>query len=199
MRDVFIAELANLNPSIFVSKWILERIPHVFGADQLRFNEWKRALADKIGVDPCAIALTGSASVGISLNPNKHFREFDERSDIDVAIISSYHFEVAWRYLRNMKSEYYRLGQGARRSVDDHKTKYVYFGTIATDQILEHLPYGKEWLVALSDMAKLNPTEGREIKARVYRDFESLRGYQVSNVRKLSNDVISTRAQRGQR
>jgi hypothetical protein len=197
MRNLFIYDLANLNPSVFVSKWILERIPHVFDADQLKFIEWRRALADKIGVDSCAIVLTGSAGVGISLNPNKDFRRFDERSDIDVAVVSSYHFEVAWRYLRDMKSGYYRLGQGARRSVDDHRAKYVYFGTIATDQILEHLPFGKEWLIALSEMAKLNPTEGRDIKARVYRDFESLRGYQVSNVRKLSNDVISARAQRG--
>jgi hypothetical protein len=102
MRDILLAEIANLNPSIFVSKWILERIPHVFGGDQLRYNEWRKHLAEKIDVDPCAIALTGSASVGISLNPNKSFRGFDERSDIDVAVISSYHFEIAWRFIRNM-------------------------------------------------------------------------------------------------
>jgi hypothetical protein len=199
MKDLVISEIANSNPSVFVSKWILERIPHVFEANQLRYNDWRRSLANRIGVDPCALVLTGSASVGISLNPNKDFKGFDEKSDIDVAVISSYHFEVAWRYLRNMGSEYYRLGPRARRSVDDHKAKYIYFGTIATDQILEHLPFGKEWLIALSEMARLNPTEGRNIKARVYRDFDSLRGYQVSNVRKLSIDVISSRALRGHR
>jgi hypothetical protein len=196
MKDVFIAELVNLNPSVFVSKWILERIPHVFGADQLSYIDWRGALAQRIDVDPCAIVFTGSASVGISLNPNKDFKGFDEKSDIDVAVISSYHFEVAWRYLRTMGSDYYRLGPGAKRSVDEHKTKYVFFGTIATDQILAHLPFGRQWLIALSAMAKKNPTVGRDIKARVYRDFDSLRGYQVSNVRKISNDVIATRAQR---
>jgi hypothetical protein len=48
-------------------------------------------------------------------------------------------------------------------------------------------------------MTAISPTENREIKARVYRDFDSLRGYQVSNVRKLGHEVISARAQKGQK
>jgi hypothetical protein len=176
MKELVIAELAHLNPSVFVSKWILERIPHVFGADQLRYNDWRRALAQGLGVDPCAVALTGSSSVGISLNPDKNFKEFNQRSDIDVAVISFYHFEVAWHYLRNMGSEYFRLGAKAQRSVEEHRIKYIYFGTVATDQILGHLPFGRDWQIALNRMAEIDPTEGREIKARVYRDFDSLRG-----------------------
>jgi hypothetical protein len=34
----------HFEPSVFGSKWILERIPHIFGADQLRYNEWRRVL-----------------------------------------------------------------------------------------------------------------------------------------------------------
>ena len=196
MRDLMIAEIASMNPSVFVSKWILDRIPHVFEADQLRYNEWRRHLAGQIDVDPSAIAFTGSASAGISLNPNKSFKGFDEQSDIDVAIISSYHFEVAWRYIRNVGSDYFKLRPAAKRSVDDHRSKYVYFGTIATDQILAYLPFGKQWLTALSTMAQKDPTEGRDVRARVYRDFDSLRGYHVNNVKKIGNEVINGRTRR---
>jgi hypothetical protein len=189
MKDLLIRDLVHLNPSVFVSKWILERIPHVFGDDQLRYNEWRRVLGDGIGVDPCAIALTGSSSVGISLNPGKDFKEFDGRSDIDVAVISSFHFEIAWRQLRNMGPAYFRLGPETKRSVDEHRSKYIYFGTIAADQILGQLPFGRDWQTCLSRMATINPTEGRRITARLYRDFESLRGYQLSNVRNLRNKV----------
>jgi hypothetical protein len=193
MKDLVIDDLVQLNPSIFVSKWILERIPHVFGADQLRYNEWRRVLGDGIGVDPCAIVLTGSSSVGISLNPAKEFKEFNRHSDIDVAVISSYHFEVAWRRLRNLGAESTRFGIAARRSVKDHKSKYIFFGTIATDQILGHLPFGREWQSALSRMTAISPTEGRRITARLYRDFDSLRGYQVNNVMNLSDQVKDAR------
>lgn len=193
MKDLVIEDLVHLDPSIFVSKWILERIPHIFGADQLRYNEWRRILAGGIGVDPCAIVLTGSSSVGISLNPAKDFKEFDGYSDIDVAVISSYHFEVAWRRLRNLGTEYTRLGVVARRTVYEHRNKYIYFGTIATDKILGHLPFGREWQTGLSKMTAINPTEGRRITARLYRDFDSLRGYQVNNVIDLSDNIKDAR------
>ena len=127
MKDLVIEDLVRLNHSVFVSKWILERIPHIFGADQIRYNDWRRTLADGIRVDPCAIVLTGSSSVGISLNPDKDFKEFHGRSDIDVAVISSYHFEMAWRRLRNLGPEYFRLGPGARWSVDEHQEKIYLF------------------------------------------------------------------------
>src|SRR5436305_5254620 len=58
-------------------------------------------------------------------------------------------------------------------------------------RLLGKCSFSREWLIALSDMAKVNPTEDRDIKARIYRDFDSLRGYQVSNVKKLGNQVIS--------
>jgi hypothetical protein len=63
MRDAIIDELATLNPSMFVSKWILERVPHVFAEDYSSFIQWRATLAAGIGVDPCAIVLTGSEGV----------------------------------------------------------------------------------------------------------------------------------------
>ena len=120
MRDLFFDELSRLSPNILVSKWIIERTPHIFGSDVLQYIHWKRQLADAIGVDPCAIVLTGSSSVGISLNPAKNFRNFDagpKKSDIDVAVVSSFHFEIAWRYLRNLGSKRYRLSQAAQASL----------------------------------------------------------------------------------
>lgn len=194
MKNLVIEDLVRLEPSVFVSKWILERVPHIFGADQLRYNEWRRILALGIGVDPCAIVLTGSSSVGISLNPAKDFKEFHRRSDIDVAVVSSYHFEVAWRCLRTLGADYFRLRPETRRSVDEHRRSYIYFGTIATDRILGHLPFGKEWQSALSRMTAITPTESRRITARLYRDFDSLRGYQVDNVRRLGDDVKDARS-----
>ncbi len=122
--------------------------PKLIGDDQ-------QALPRGIGVDPCAIALTGSSSVGISLNPAKEFKEFHRRSDIDVAVISSYHFEMAWRRLRTLGSEYFRLGPETRRSVDEHRKTYIYYGTIATDQILGLLPFGRAWQAALSRTATI--------------------------------------------
>jgi hypothetical protein len=189
MRDALLSDLVTIDPSIFVSKWILERVPFVFEGKGLEgYISWRKLLADRIRVDPCAMVVTGSAGVGVSLNPTNNFTLFDEKekpSDIDVAIVSGFHFEIAWRHLRNMGSERYKLGKLALQSFDDHKHRLIYDGMIATDKIIQHLPFGREWTIALAEMAKIDPTEGREVNARIYRDFECLRTYHVRNTKRL--------------
>ena len=87
-------------------------------------------------------------------------------SDIDVAIISHHHFDLAWHELRNLGANYYSLNTLQRDSIDKHKSKYIYWGTIATDKILPVLSFGKEWIIGLSNMAQIHPSEGKEIKSK---------------------------------
>ncbi len=86
-------------PSEFVSVHLLESVPAVFSGNSRRWIEWKTRLAKMLEVDAYEIALIGSAAVGFSLNPRKRFAPFSASSDIDVAVVSSHHFDLAWRYL----------------------------------------------------------------------------------------------------
>jgi hypothetical protein len=147
------------------------------------YIDWKAELGDQIDVDPRAIAITGSAGVGVSLSPSKGLKPFGAESDVDVAVVSAYHFEIAWRHLRSMGAAN-RMGLSSRQreAVRDHVSRLIYWGTIATDRILEILPFARGWVVALSHMSGIDPTAGRDINARIYRDFESLRLYQLRSV-----------------
>ena len=62
--------------------------------------------------------------------------------------------------------------------------------TIATDKLLPYLPFGTQWSNALRAMSKLEPTKNRQIKARIYKDFESLRAYQVNNLKNLRTQEL---------
>jgi len=42
----------------------------------------------------------------------------------------------------------------------------------------------------MNEMAKIEPTLDREINFRIYKDFESLRAYQVSSISKLKEKLI---------
>lgn len=176
-------DLRDLPPGTFASKYIFEGIPHVFGGDLDAYVQWKSELGDQIEVDPRAIAITGSAGVGVSLNPFKGLKAFGPASDVDVAVVSGYHFEMAWRHMRSMSSaNRMKLSQSQRESVRDHVSRLIYWGTIATDRILEIFPFAHGWVVGFNHMAGMAPTAGREINARIYRDFESLRAYQLRSV-----------------
>ncbi|MDM5132894.1 hypothetical protein OB962_18140 [Aeromonas piscicola] len=185
IKKGFLEDLVSAPPDLVASVWILNRTPYPFHGDARLYEHWRRELAQKIEVDSSEIVITGSSAFGISLNPNKNFREFNCKSDIDVAVVSDYFFTLSWRYLRNLGSGIHGLPQPAKQSVRDHVSKYIYWGTIATDKLLPYLPFGTKWLEALDEMSKVSPTVGRDIKIRVYRDFDSLRTYQVNNLKNL--------------
>lgn len=190
MKEEFLYDLIDLPISFLASKWILERTPFAFSEDSESYLKWKEILSNKIQVDSSAIVFTGSSGCGFSLNPYKGFKEFNDESDIDIALISDHHFDIAWHSLRNLGSKYYLLTPKQRTSVDDHVNRLIYYGTIATDKILPILPFGKEWTFALNQMSKEKPVDGRIINIRIYKDFKSLRDYQTNNLEKLRQKLL---------
>lgn len=191
MKEELTKEIIDYHPHYISSKWILERIPFLFEDDVELYIDWKEKLGNLIKVDSKSIAFTGSSAVGISLNPSKNFKSFTEESDIDIAIISNYYFDISWHYLRNIGPKRHRLKPAEKLSIKDHRERLIYWGTIATDKIIQILPFGKTWLNAINEMQKIKPTLNREINFRIYKDFESLREYQSNCIGKLKDKLIT--------
>jgi hypothetical protein len=190
MKEDFLNDLIDLPVSFLASKWILERTPFAFNEDSELYLNWKEKLSKKILVDSSAIVFTGSSGCGFSLHPYKAYKKFNNESDIDIALVSDHHFDIAWHSLRNLGSKYYSLTPKQKTSVDDHVNRLIYYGTIATDKILPILPFGKEWTIALNAMTKEEPIDSRVINIRIYKDFKSLRDYQTNNLEKLRQTLL---------
>ncbi len=90
VRADFLKELVSSPPDIIASLWILSRVPFPFDGDAKSYEQWRNKLAGLVKVDSSEILITGSGAFGISLNPYKNYRAFDEKSDIDVAIVSEH-------------------------------------------------------------------------------------------------------------
>ena len=190
VRESFIEDLLKDPPALLASVWILDRLPHIF-TDVRAYAIWRGELGRLIEVDPSSVFITGSAAFGISLNPHKNYKFFDSGSDIDVAVVSSHHFTLAWRALRSLGARRYALSRSAQASVQEHVSRYIYWGTIATDKILHVLPFSEQWSSALDHMKSVDPTRDRSIKIRIYNDLDSLRGYQAANLKSLKNEKLS--------
>ena len=182
-------DLGALSTAIFVSRWILERVPHVFDGDAAAYIAWKHELGDRIGVDARAIVLVGSAATGFSLSPERPLKPFDAKSDVDVAVVSPHHFDIVWRWLRNLGSERYGFPGYVQAQIDDHRQRLVYWGAIATDRLLQHTPLGKTWVPALADVAKMLPGGTREVNIRLFREFDALRAYQVHGCNEVKTKI----------
>lgn len=190
-REAFLKQLTTVPPSEFVEDFLFDRVPFAFSGDRRSFIEWKRALGSEIDVDPACITIVGSAATGLSLNPYKSFKPFDADSDIDVGVVSALHFNIAWRYLRMNSGRRYTVDTRTRNAWDEHASKYVYWGTIATDRLLGILPFGLTWMKAATKVAQLRPLVGRSIKMRIYSDFDSLRSYHTQGIKSLRDSLIA--------
>jgi len=190
MREEIISELRTTEPAAFVSSHIFDRTPHVFGDDKSRHMVWRGQLASSLGVDPVEVTIVGSAAVGVSLSPHKNFKIFDQDSDIDVAIVSPFHFQTAWRFFRRNSSLRAKLSGVERNAWDEHRTRLIYWGTIATDKLLSRLPFGLEWRSALDKLESVIEND-HAINIRIYNDYDSLRQYQIQSVRLRRDDLLS--------
>jgi hypothetical protein len=190
MKDQLIEDIIKEQSSFITSKWVVERIPHLFENDFKKYIYWKEKLSILINVDSKSIVFTGSSAAGISLNPDKNFKLFDADSDIDVAVVSAHYFDIAWHYLRNIGTRRHRLKPKEKFSIKDHRERLIYWGTIATDQIIQILPFGNEWIMAINEMQKVEPTINKEINLRIYKDFEALRTYQNGSINKLKDTLL---------
>jgi hypothetical protein len=190
-RDEIQKALRTLPPTEFISTYFFDRLPHVFSEDRITCVAWKNALGNAIEIDPACITFVGSSATGVSLNPLKALKPFDDKSDIDVAVVSAYHFTVAWRYLRTQTQRRNQVDQKTRNAWDEHVKRFVFWGTIATDHLLGVFPFGKRWLDALGAMSRRQPTIGRDIRLRIYQDHDSLRAYQMVGVRSARDELLA--------
>jgi hypothetical protein len=188
-RSVLANELLAHSPEDYVSHRVIDRVPAVF-RDRMSYINWKQALANGLKVDPYGVILVGSACTGFSLSPTKNFREFHAKSDFDVAVISDRHFDEAWRFLRDLGSEIHKLPFASKRAVNSHRSGHVFDGVIATDQIVQFLPFGKTWVPILERASNDAPANGRPVKVRLYRDLFALRSYQRRGVEEARARLI---------
>lgn len=126
-----------------------------------------------------------------SLNPNKKFKPFNEKSDIDVSIISQYYFEVAWHDLlytsRNV------IQPKMKEALDDHRQRLIYWGTVATDKILPLLSFGSQWDKIINESKVYPALEDRDINFRIYKDRLSIRNYLTTSISKLKSELLEDR------
>ncbi|CDX59321.1 conserved hypothetical protein [Mesorhizobium plurifarium] len=187
----FKASIVKYGIEAATTTYLMDRVPFVFNNDRELYRIWKRKFGKLIDIDPLNITIIGSGGIGFSLNPHKKFKPFSAESDIDVAVISEYHFSLAWRALRTIKLPDVRTFKD-REAIKEHRNNYIYWGCIATDRVLSYLPFVRQWTEATSAMAGERPTEERDIKVRLYRDYESLRSYHMSGMENLLSTLMAS-------
>ncbi|WP_309498341.1 hypothetical protein [Sulfurovum sp.] len=73
--------------------WLSEGIPYAFKNCPGVYEEMRSWMGSRLSINPKEISISGSARLGQSLAPQKLGKKFDEKSDLDIFIVSHDLFE----------------------------------------------------------------------------------------------------------
>lgn len=182
-------DLTNKDPKVFFREYFLYSPNWYFsselglseGDQRKRLGELKTLISDATSVSFNNIQIVGSSSLGFSLAPDKKFKLFDEKSDFDIAIISSPLFSEMWRLFR-------KADEMTRPDVYKHIQKTVYGGYFSEQDILSIQTTRISWEKRFAQVKKAIRNEFEivhEVNFRLYRSWEDLEDYQVQSIQAL--------------
>lgn len=153
------------------------------------FQEFALRCSAEFKVDPNGIFCAGSGAVGLSINPDnitgRTLKPFDHESDLDIALISEMHFELAWRNLRERAHPALNELEFKFNEAIKHQKKRFFDGAILTTKLLSYLDFGPDWFPAKTNVGEyVAILFGREVKVDfwIYRDYWSLRSYVANSI-----------------
>ena len=145
----------------------------------------KAILNSKIGVAFHNVLMVGSGKIGCSLSPNKNFRNFNEDSDIDIAIVSLKLFYELWGKIRTA-------------SANEHIPHYtniassVFRGFINEKDFIGIDLARQYWNSKIADLNRcINEDVNiyHTINYRIYRSWEDLEDYHIKGINTLKSKI----------
>ncbi|MEI2362237.1 hypothetical protein [Priestia megaterium] len=145
-----------------------------------KYDSMKRFIASELGLHFNNIAIFGSAKIGFSLNPQKDFREFNAKSDIDLAIVSEELFHKFWKSYLEMHSN---LRYIKKYSI---VTSSLFRQFITLDGLDNLSPFFVEWTKKTSgfvkDLQLLFDFKEHDINYRIFYSWDAVQRYYVRNI-----------------
>lgn len=148
------------------------------------FRRITSLMVREFGIDPNGVYCIGSGAIGLSINPSKiadrKLKTFDDKSDIDLAIISETHFETAWRDLRKASQPTLTQTSEVIEKNLNWQRKKFFDGAILANKLISELSFGRQWLAAsvkLEQAVAVALDRNIDVNYWIYRDYWSLRNY----------------------
>lgn len=179
-------ELTNNDVSIVVNKYIMGGNPICFGGREILILHLKKALAEHFNVHTKNIEIVGSGKLGISLNSDRLGKQYDTHSDIDIAVVSSELFDVAWFELTKLESITYKLTDKDRNFLIECSGS-ISKGFISPDKLPQISNFSRNWWKIFSGLSNKDKYEYKKIRGRLFKDWWFAEKYYSIQLTHLKN------------
>ncbi|MGV3597565.1 MAG: hypothetical protein ACO1PI_06820 [Bacteroidota bacterium] len=168
----------------FFGEYIKNEDPLLF------YDKFKKFISSQLNIHFHNISIIGSAKTKFSFSPEKEFREFNDKSDFDIVLVSSELFYYFW-------SAYYEISQNQRVENYNSLTSSIFrkFISIKDNEPNYNSEKLKNWqrkLAKFKTQLQLEYKIYYDINYRIYESWESVESYHLSGIKKLKNKINET-------
>ena len=176
-------------------------VPWVFEPNPASWTNFRADLSAEFDVGTEDIAIVGSGRFGFSLNPGKNLRAFNDRSDIDVVVVSADLFDKLWYDL--LKAAYPRppVNQRVGGWLKDRQSE-LYTGwlsplevkldaTIFGARARPVLEFNARWFNMFKHASRHPPRRHEDIKSRLYRTWQHAELYHLHSIAALRRALVA--------
>lgn len=162
-------------------KYIIHRTPFIFGEDL--YYALKKSIGDHFDIHYNEVKMIGSAKLGFSIAPNKVWKELDDDSDIDMAIVSNDIFESFWKEMYKFNLSISARSETEQKNFNKFKN-YFFRGWIRPDLLPFDFPQKTKWFDFFRSIS-YKKFGNRKITGAIYKDFYFFESYHTSNLKTL--------------
>ena len=157
--------------------------------DYDKYYNLKAEVAENFKIHPSEVLIVGSAKTGFSIAPQKRFRFFNDKSDIDVAIISPFLFDRIWQQVFDCWED------GGEWSGIDGFKDYLFRGWIRPDKLppRNRFKIRQEWWEFFRLVTQKQSYGPYKVAAGLYKSWHFFEIYQSICVKSCKQDTELSR------
>ncbi len=189
LQDI-LSHISRREREVFVRLWLTEGIPYAFRECPAIYEDVRGWLGNRLELHPKQITLLGSARIGFSMaRPPQFGREFNRKSDLDFAIISTDLFVEFEEMFNKFKQVFFNSEISPRNETEreywenniDFGEKNIPLRFFDANKIpyFNRFPIAQKvgqamWVIIKKLKATDKAPESKKASVRVYKDWESL-------------------------
>jgi len=152
-----------------------------------QYDRMKNLMSERLNIHPNNIAIVGSAKLGFSITPkdDKCFSPFSDKSDLDIAIVSSEIFRSSWTAFLDLAEKGYLPGY---KSV----TRNIFRRFVSLKKPDHRSDFFREWNGLVEPCKKdlqVLFSITHDINYRIYESWEAVEYYHCQGIQKLKKMI----------